>query len=522
MSVFNYLKSKIIRSSLKAGSVTVSQISSVGVDAYVIEDLYNPARAKLQRDIYSGDDLWDQLKKLSWEDQTVSHGVWSTVRGASQNWWVTLKDSKGKEIKGEGRKKEELLSILRENSRLDKAGRFDFKISLEGVRQQMLRSLKVYGAIAAEAVLDKQRKPKYIKVVNPKTIKFKEPSVGVFKPYQVVMSTKSRKKLEISLDVPNFFWHRLDPDFDSPYSNSPMTPVVNTIYFQIKFLEDLQEVVKKTAWPRISAKLMEDVLYEQLPLDIKNDQSKYERYMAGKRVEIARVLQNLEPGQAFVSGNYVELSILESKGQAGGTLNPAPLLEVVERHSAQSMKTFASVLGVTGTVDPLQQFMENQSLKGYQSVVEDCMSDILTFFYRAMGKDIIATFKHRPQELRPESELEPARSMKMSTDKVLLAMGAITPEEFSLRMTGTPMPDNSILKNFYNDEDLARALLGFQESPDPSDTDDSSKSPGKPTDPGDGRSDPDASVKKGKKPAKKKTGDIKSTPKGGSRKPRRK
>jgi len=522
MSVFSYLRSKIIRSSLKSGSVTVSQIGAQSSDTFIVDDVYNPAQAKLKRDTYSGDDLWEQIRKLSWEDQTVSHGVWSTVRGASQSWWITLKDSKGREVKAESRKKEELMSILRENSRLDKPGKFDFKISFEGVRQQMLRSLKLYGAIAAEAVLDKHRKPQYIKIINPTTIHFKEPKKGVFKPYQIVNGSNRMKRTEIKLDIPNFFWSRLDPDTDTPYSKSPMTPVVNTIYFQIKFLEDLQEVVKKTAWPRISAKLMEDVLYEQLPLDIKNDQSKYELYMSSKRAEIAKVLQNLEPGQAFVSGNYVEIEIMESRGQAGGTLNPAPLLEVVERHSAQSMKTFASVLGVTGTVDPLQQFMENQSLKGYQSVVEECMSDILTFFFRAMGKDIIASFKHKPQELRPESELEPSRSMKMSTNKVLLAMGAMTPEEFSLSMTGTPMPDNSILKNLYNDEELAKSMLGVSEAPDPSDTDDSGKSPGKPTDPDDGRSKPDASVKRGKDPAKKKTGEPKATPKGTSRKPRRK
>jgi len=519
--MFEFLKFKLKQTSLKKGSFTVSPTFQPGSqDAYINRVSYDPIQSKLNRESDRQNlSIEEQIFKLSWEDQTVSHGVWSTVRGASQSWWLSLTDSKGRHIKNEHKRKEKLMSFVKENSR--GSDKFDFHISLEGVRQQMLRSVKLYGVIAAEAVLDRARNPAYIKVVNPNSIKFKEPKPGKYVPYQEI--TTGFSKTDVSLDYPNFFWTRIDPGTDTPYARSPMEPVANTIYFQKDFLDDLQEVVKKTAWPRISVNLLEDILVKTFPKDVQLDPKKYQTAVKAIRTDIAKTLQNLEPGQAFISGNYVELEILESAGQAKGTLNPAPLLDVVERHTAQAMKTFSSVLGVTGTVDPLQQFMENQSLKGYQSVVEDCMSDIFTFFFRAMGADVLAEFKHKPQELRPESELEPARSQKFATNKQLLLMGGMTAEEFSLSMTGTPLPNDSPLGDLYGDIDLFKKMNGAGDAaPDPSDTDDAGKSPAKPTDEDDGRSDPEASSKRGKTPAAKKTGVIKKTPAGTSRKPRKK
>lgn len=522
MGMYEFLRSTLTQSSLRKGSFTVSPTYSPGREStFVVPTVYDPRASKRDRSTNRMNlPLWEQIEKLSWEDQTVSHGVWSTVRGASQDWWVSLTDSKGRLIKNEHKKKEKLMSYIKGNHRGEK--KFDFHVSLEATRQQMIRSLKLYGAIAAEAVIGQDRKPAFIKVINPNTIKFKEPKPGVYKPYQEANS-RGYKKNEVSLDYPNFFWYRMDPGTDTPYARSPIEPIVNTIYFQIEFLEDLQEVVKKTAWPRISAKLMEDVIFETLPPDVQNDQKKFQDIMNAYRTEIGGVLQKLEPGQAFVAGNHIELSILESQGQGKGTLNPAPLLEVVERHSAQAMKTFDSVLGVTGDVDPLQQFMENQSLKGFQSVVEDCMSDIFTFYLRVLGMDVVAEFKHKPQELRPDSELEPSRAQKMATNKQLLMMGAMVPEEFSLSMTGTPLPHDSKLHDLYNRTDLVESMNGGKnEAPGPSDTDSSGKSPAKPTDDEDGRSKPEASSKRGKTPAAKKTGEVKKDPSGTSRKPRRK
>ena len=456
-------------------------------------------------------------------EQTVSHGVWSTVRGAYQDWYLEIKDENGDPVEDEHELTQQLMSVIQSNNPDDKNySRFSYTIDFESLRSQAYKFSKVRGGVCGEAVVDNFRNPKYIRLIDPVHVEFKETSPFRYRPYQknVVTGGSVGGSTEKSLDKQNFFWVRLDPSSEDPYMRSPIYPILETVYFFREFIRDLKEVVNKTAWPRISVSLLEQVMATCMPTELQNaSNEKIEEWKTKQKAAIAQTVQDLRPGDVFVHSDYIGFDMIESKGQQKGTLNPEPLLKVLERHLAQSMKTFASVLGVNETVDPLQQHAEGQSIKGFQQPVEVLFSQMFTFFFRCMGRKVSVVFKHVPFELRPKHELEPARAQKVATNIQLLKLGAMTPHQFCIESTGKPMPKGSKLHEVYNKPELYVERPG--EVPQPSESDDPG-SPGKSVDPTDGRSDPAASVKRGKQPKAKKTGEIKKTPDGKNRKPKKK
>ena len=476
----------------------------------------------------------EKLSRLSREDHSVSYSLWTTVRGALQNYYIKITKPDGSPIAKDDRVAHKAIGrFIRNNPEEDNPkAKFSFRTSFSLVLAQLLRQAKLRGAVMVEGVVDKKRQPSHIRVLDVGHIDWSEDKPFHYTPRQLFKETgsgvnyrsvNSMKTLNgRDLNQPNIFYSRLDGDPDHPYADSPILPVLAIAPFRRKFLQDLQEVVNKVAWPRISLKILTEILSKSLPINLSADPTKRDAWMREQIGKYSAAFQQLRPGQALVHEDFLEIGLVESRAGTGKTLDASPMLDVLEKGIAQASKTYDTILGQTGVIDSLQVFLEGQSLKGYQQPVEDVMSQILTFFLRLDGVNAVAEFKFQPFELRPKSELEPFMAQRQKTTLINLALGVIDVEEAAINLAGRPQTDSSILEEIQGNMEMLKLIMGIQEdAPEQSDTD-SPVSPGKgPSNP-DGRSDPDASRKRGKTPSNKRTGKIKTTPGGTSRKPRSK
>lgn len=482
-----------------------------------------------------------KLERLSWTDNQFSFATWVKTRAGSLPWYIKLRKPNGAEVKNADRLVKQLIALL-DGSVADSSGYHD-RMSLDILIDQAFRSSVVHGAIAGELCLNRRMKPKSISLIPPHQVHWEEISPGVYKPFQTFSDGGAQKQTlydgyqsqvsrlfsgsvgahRVDLDIPTFFFSRLDPSLMEPHNISPNLPVLNMIFAKRQFLNDMQMVVRKLAWPRISARLVEEKIKASMPDHVRHGEpSVQQAYVQSRMDELSNVLQHMQPGHVLVHADYFDVGVLESKSHAQGTLNADPLLSVMHRETAQSSKTYDAVLGGSVAPSPLQVYIESMSLKGYQKCVSEFLSKAFTMMLRIQGKNYLASFHFAEFEMRPQSELEPSRTMRISNDLKLLSLGVMTPEEFSIRNTGTPLPDGSYVQKLFNNKHAADSLLQIhtEKKMESSDTD-SPLSPGvRRTEDGDGRSKPEASVKRGQTPSAKRSGTIKKSPTGETRTPR--
>ena len=161
---------------------------------------------------------------------------------------------------------------------------------LEGLRYMLL----MRGAIGCELVYDKTAQPYEIRNVDMNTVKYKETSSGVFKPFQTTDNVR-----DLSLDIPTFFTARCKQNPTSPYNYSYFTSAINTIAARQVVINDLYRIMKIVGYPRITIKVLEEVIKNRAPKDIANDSKKLNSWINSQLNTIANKVDGTRPDQPF-------------------------------------------------------------------------------------------------------------------------------------------------------------------------------------------------------------------------------
>lgn len=470
-------------------------------------------------------DADEQLTILSHVNETISDAVWKTTRAAKSGWFIDILNLDGTEHRRSQKLMKKLVSVF---SVRNVSNKFLWKDSFKSIQSQLIRLVVLRGGVGSLAQLNSSLSPDRIVPVDPNYIDWEEVGFYQYKPWlkdmdsnindlfgSFIGSSSLKNVVSVfsgkhrSLDIPNFSYARLDGDVTHPYCISPLTPTLKTVFSVFRFLETLQEVMDRVAWPRMSLKIIEEKLSALVPPDIVEFEDK-KKWLEEKRDLAVNLFTKIKPGHIIVHGDWLDPAILSVKDQGNKTLDPSPFISFMNRLLAQGAKTYDAILGGSDLVDPLQAFLHGNSIKGIQEPAEDVLSENLTFFLRAMGENAIAEFKYLPFELKPESDLESSRVFKIKNDMIAVAAGAMTPQEFSIRNTGTPLPKGSAAIDFVvNNIDVLLNLIGSPANIAPSETD-TDKSPAKGSDSEDNRSGPDPTIKRGKTPGKSKVGGRKN------------
>lgn len=380
----------------------------------------------------------DMLKLLSKIDPDVSAGIWNFLRLANSGLKVTTYDANGNR---DAKLQVKFNQVLTRLSGLKNFKTWTIRMSLEDTANQLLKYVLLRGACASEAVLGRDRRLQSIAVIDPVTVQFIQPALGVWKPYQTDAMGK-----QVNLDIPTFFWNVLDPDAQSPYETPPFLPVIQAVLFNMAVMQDLEKIVKRVAYPRISIKIIEQTLRKYAPAAVQSDDTKMQAWLNSQRANIAAALKDLKPEDAAVFFDSMDIGILETKGNT--TIDYRPLKEVIDQRIISGLKSLPTILGrqfgASQTLSGVEALLYARSIKGVQKITASQLTQLLTLAMQLEGLKGTVQVTYGPVNLKPENELEAFRVLKQSRVLELLSLGFIADEEAAEELTG----DTTLPKTF--------------------------------------------------------------------------
>jgi hypothetical protein len=360
----------------------------------------------------------------------VSYAVWNFLRIGNTPYSVEVyKIGSGKRW---AQAEKDLLEVF---DRLELPNVFNFEKArgMGRIVNQLLLSAITRGSVACELVLTPKRDDvAFIAPIDPATIDYKIEN-DRYVPYQ--------KMQTISLDLPTVFIEGLDEKIDDPYGRSPLMSALNIIVFQLQVLNDLKAVVHNHGYPRIDIKIVEEVLLKRMPVAIRNNEEKKQLWLSDRLKEIISMYTDLEPDDAFVHFDSVEIGTAGG-GQGGGAmLDPEKLMNCIDNLIMTGLKTLSTVLGRrssgnTESFAKLEIKIYMQGVRAMQELVETVLSRALTMALNIRGKQGNVKFKFQPIEIRTELEQEQFRLIKYQNIAYMRDQGWIDQETASQMVTG--------------------------------------------------------------------------------------
>lgn len=304
--------------------------------------------------------------------------------------------------------------------------------SIRSVAESLAKEFRYHGAACMELVLDKQRLPARLQPVAVSTIMFELDKSGALYPTQTIDNVK------VSLDIPTFFYRAIDQDLITPYPNSPMEAALQPVLFMQEFLNDLRRVVKQALYPRIRVKLNAKEILAQMPPEYRETPEATERYMASVVDSVAEHINGLEPEDALVYLDNLEVDYL-SRGNVSLNTELEVLQNIINGKISTSVKTLPSILGQgssSNNTASTETLLFMKSAEGVQFALNDLFSQALTLAVRLLGFDVYVEFAFQRIDLRPDSELEAFKAMKQSRILELLSCGIYSDEQASMELVG--------------------------------------------------------------------------------------
>lgn len=377
-------------------------------------------------------DADNMLMLLSKVDPDMSTGIWNFLRLANSGLRITAVDLKNVPSP----KGQEMLNAM--CTRI--AGHDNYKDwalykPVELVATQLTKYVLIRGGCALETVLGKDKRVNNLTCIDPLKVSFVHTGVGQFVPQQTNIDGNA-----VKLNIPTFFWNVLDQDADDPYETPPFLPAISAILFNLAFMQDLERVVKKMAYPRIAIKIVESTLRKFAPLIAQSDETKMAEWLQAQKSSIGAALRGLAPEDAAVFFDSIEIDVLESKHNS--TIDFRPLKEVIDQRIISGLKSMPTILGrqfgSSQTIGGVEALLYSKSIASIQEVVSTLLTRALTLCLRLEGHQGYVKVTYAPVNLKPENELEAFRVLKQSRTLELLSLGFITDAEAARELTGDP------------------------------------------------------------------------------------
>lgn len=402
-----------------------------------------PTYREHMTDIFStrtANDSRDLIKSLFTQDPDMSAAVNAYLTVANTDMVVVVRDVDGM-VDRDGHK---ILNAVMEayDTRFDYSKGFDLRPSWKELAENFRYMMLASGSLPVEMVLSKTFAPQEFRLIDPKTLNWKQTQPGVFNPIQ-----KTSNGQIIDLSIPTFFVKFFRRDPTSLYTYSPFVSTINTIAARQQVINDLYRIMQLTGYPRMEIVVVEEVVTRNAPLEIKADQEKLQTYVQQVLANISASVSNIRPDQAFVHTDAAEVKMTNEKNP-GMSLDISKIIDTLNSQNQAGLRIMGTIIGRgnagvnTASVEARIFSMIAEELN---QPIADIFSDMLTLAIRLQGSQSSVHVKFKPVELRPATELEPQITMKQSRLKADLSLGIIDDDEYHLEMYGRLRPDSAPL-----------------------------------------------------------------------------
>lgn len=376
------------------------------------------------------------LQDLFKQDPDVSAAVGSYLTLADTPLSMLVYDVKGQIDRAAT---ETLMQLIRALTRpTDYTAGFSLKANLQTLCAELRYMTLLRGGIGTELVFDKNLVPSRLQHVDLDSVEWFEKEPGVYKPRQKVPG----KTDGVSLDIPTFFvaFHRRDPT--KIYPSSDFVSVINTVAARQQVVNDLYRIMQVTGFPRMSLKVIEEVLVKNAPASVKENPDELMSWTNSQLANVADTFAELRADQAFAHTDSIEPKVINDKAP-GAAVDISKVIDVLNAQNQAALKTMATVIGRgTGSVQVASAEVRIAAMNADQLNVplKNLLDQALTFLLNSYGVPGFVECTFSPAELRPDLELEPQKVLRQSRLQNDLSLGLITDEEYHLQMHGRLPP----------------------------------------------------------------------------------
>ena len=297
------------------------------------------------------------------------------------------------------------------------------------------------GQIAAELVYNKQLQPNEIRLVDPAQLLWFEDVVGRYTPQQKPATSATY----IDLDIPTFFVVNFHQNPMTPFAYSPFVSAINTIAARTEVINELYRIMQVVGFPRMDITVMEQVLLQNAPPNLRSDPVAARQFVEGEISKIKAIYgQGLHSDQPLIHSDSVQTKIINEKNPGAG-LQIQQVIDVLDAQNQAALKVMPAVIGKSNnlTTASVEARLFAMSADALNRTVADALSQMLTFASRMAGYPGRVEFGFDKVEMRPELELEPQKIMRATRLKEDLSLGIISDEEYTMAVYGRTPNDGA-------------------------------------------------------------------------------
>lgn len=324
---------------------------------------------------------------------------------------------------------------LRQN---DLIGQYDQgynpNFSLRAICEMWALELRQFGSCCGEVVMDQARVPSRIQPIGSRDIKwFPDKGARWATPVQVVGGQN------VDLNIPAFFYVSIDQSLYTAYSESPMEPALQATLFGIQLMNDIRRVIRMNLHPRTVITVKTEELMGLIPPEAQQDSDKMLEFYNGFVNQIASGIDGLEPEEALVVLDSMEVEILD-RGNSSLSAEYDQLSKMADAKVSSGAKVLPGIIGRgdnSSNVSAESMIFIKQVQGSTQAPLNDILSRMLTLILRMLGSDSVVKFRLADINLRPELELEAFRAQKQARVMEMLSLGLLSDEEAAIELKGS-------------------------------------------------------------------------------------
>jgi hypothetical protein len=363
----------------------------------------------------------DFLRKVT---PDVSMAVWNFLRLANQGHQMHFNDLRDKNMR-----LPEVESKWREFA--ERVGEIT-NAGLDGVIDQLHASAFLRGAMGIEVEVSPDRMDIVdIHPIVPQTIQWKlEERQGrkIWIPYQ----QQSMKQVSLEPGKANFFWVPTDPDIDDPRGVLLLTPVLQSIDFQMQIFQDLQSVLHHQGWPRNDIKILFERIMQSMPPDVIANPVKQREWLKERFDEIVTAFKNLEPDSDYIHFDDIEINMNQG-ANVGRSLDVRAVAELVDTQTLSGAKQMAIFMnrnqGVTESWGTVQFKIYVNGIASIQRGSKRIMEEIARLWLRVHGLQGTPKFEHNIIDWQSEEQRWSVKLLEQQFYAISQLMGWLSADE---------------------------------------------------------------------------------------------
>ena len=407
----------------------------------------NPDRSYLNTsiDVVRSLENTKALRVLARINGMVSTTVQNYVSLACNNYRVSGYDANTHEFSREGTHVARTL-LERLDTLTDYTKGYANKNSVNSIIETLMLEVTLTSGAGAELVLNKNHLPERIVTFALDDVTWVSDGKGGHYPAQPSTSKKAENGL-ISLNHPTIFTASSYIEAGRIHLRPMLESSLNILYIYLDFIEDMSRALSRSGHNRLIAKIKSEDALQQAPEEVRNDVDKSLEYLNKLKKMVEDTLNNLEPEDALVTFDNVDIDNLKTEGEKSDYKD---ILESLNGMVATALKTMPSVIGMrvgkgSQSMSNTETLVHLKSVQAARKPVETIMSRVLTLASRLHGSNTYVKFKFEPIDLRPDNEIAASKSIIHSNILDDLSLGFISDDE-AAHLLGRGFRDPSLPK----------------------------------------------------------------------------